>query len=237
MGATHKRILSCILAITAPIHAAVIIQLRVLEGEGAVYGIGSRATRGLTVQVTDESGKPVEGASVSFTLPVGGPGGTFKSGLRTEVLTTQADGKAAIWGMQWNRLPGPFEIKITASKDKARAGIVSTQYLNNFGPAKAGDFAMPKAGDFATPKAGDFATPKAGDFTTPKAGDFTTHKAGGEGTFRASHGHTKWIVIAALAAGAAAGLALGRTSHTPTAVATSPVGLQIGSPSIILGHP
>ena len=198
-----------------------IIQLRVLEGEGAVYAIGSRATRGLTVQVTDESGKPVEGATVSFTLPIAGPGGTFKSGLRTEVLATQADGKAAIWGMQWNRLPGPFEIKITASKDQARAGIVSTQYLNNFGP----------------PKAGDFAAPKAADFTTPKAGDFTPHKAGGEGTFRASHSHTKWIVIAALAAGAAAGLALGRTSHTPAAVATSPVGLQIGSPSIIVGHP
>lgn len=229
MGAIHKRVLSCFLAITAPIHAAVIIQLRVLEGEGAVYAIGSRATRGLTVQVTDESGKPVEGATVSFTLPIAGPGGTFKSGLRTEVLATQADGKAAIWGMQWNRIPGPFEIKITASKDQARAGIVSTQYLNNFGP--------PKAGDFATPKTGAFATPKAGDFAAPKAGGFTPHKAGGEGTFRASHSHTKWIVIAALAAGAAAGLALGRTSHAPAAVATSPVGLQIGSPSIILGHP
>ena len=218
MGATHKRVLSCILTgclaiAVPPLHAAVIIQLRVLEGEGAVYAIGSRATRGLTVQVTDESGKPVEGATVSFTLPIAGSGGTFKSGLRTEVLATQADGKAAIWGMQWNRLPGPFEIKITASKDQARAGIVSTQYLNNFGP------------------------PKAGDFATPKAGDFTPHKAGGEGTFRASHSHTKWIVIAALAAGAAAGLVLGRTSHTPAAVATSPVGLQIGSPSIILGHP
>jgi hypothetical protein len=226
VGAIHKRVLSCILTgclaiAVPPIHAAVIIQLRVLEGEGAVYAIGSRATRGLTVQVTDESGKPVEGATVSFTLPIAGSGGTFKSGLRTEVLATQADGKAAIWGMQWNRLPGPFEIKITASKDQARAGIVSTQYLNNFGP----------------PKAGDFATPKAGDFATPKAGDFTPHKAGGEGTFRASHSHTKWIVIAALAAGAAAGLALGRTAHTPAAVATSPVGLQIGSPSIILGHP
>ena len=225
MGAIHKHVLSCILTgclviAVSPIQAAVIIQLRVLEGEGAVYAIGSRATRGLTVQVTDESGKPVEGATVSFTLPIAGPGGTFKSGLRTEVLATQADGKAAISGMQWNRLPGPFEIKITASKDQARAGIVSTQYLDNFGAPKAGDFAAPKVGDFATPKAGDF-----------------THKAGGEGTFRSSHSHTKWIVIAALAAGAAAGLALGRTSHTPAAVATSPVGLQIGSPSIIVGHP
>ena len=233
MGAIHKRVLSCILTgclviAIPPIQAAVIIQLRVLEGEGAVYAIGSRATRGLTVQVTDESGKPVEGATVSFTLPIAGPGGTFKSGLRTEVLATQADGKAAIWGMQWNRLPGPFEIKITASKGQARAGIVSTQYLNNFGPTK---------GDLATPKATDLATPKATDLATPKASDFATHKAGGEGTFRASHSHTKWIVIAALAAGAAAGLALGRTSHVPVAAAAPPVGLQIGSPSIIIGHP
>ena len=205
MRATHTHIrglLSCILtacliAAAPPVHAAVIIQVQVLEGEGAVYATGSRATRGLTVQVTDESGKPVEGATVSFTLPSAGPGGTFKSGLRTEVLTTPADGKAGIWAMQWNRTPGPFEIKITAAKDQARAGIVCTQYLN----------------ELAAPK------------------------TGGEGTFHASHSHTKWFVIAAVAAGAAAGLAMGRTSHTAAAPGPSSVGLQIGSPSIILGHP
>ena len=31
-----------------------ILQIRILEGEGAVYPIGARATRGVTVQVTDE---------------------------------------------------------------------------------------------------------------------------------------------------------------------------------------
>lgn len=207
MGGIRKRIrglCSCALAgwlaATAwPIHAAVIIQLRVLEGEGAVYATGSRATRGLTVQVTDESGKPVEGAIVSFTLPITGPGGTFKSGLRSEVITTPADGKAAIWGMQWNRTSGPFEIRITASKDQARAGIVSTQYLN--------DLVLPKSG-------------------------------GGEGAFYASHhSHAKWIVVAAVAAGALAGVALARTSHSSAAATAPAVGLQIGSPSIILGHP
>ncbi len=113
-----------------PLNAAVIVQLRVIEGEGSVYGAGTRATRGITVQVTDEAGKPVEGASVSFRLPEEGPSGVFASGLRTEVVTTRPDGRASIWGMQWNKAAGPFEIRITAVKDQARAGIVSAQYLS-----------------------------------------------------------------------------------------------------------
>lgn len=123
---------------TGPAGAAVIVQLRVVEGEGAVYPIGSRATRGLTVQVTDETGKPVDGASVSFRLPEQGPGGTFSGGLRTEVVTTHADGKASIWGMQWNKTPGPFEIRITAVKDQARAGVVSGQILSEASKPVAG---------------------------------------------------------------------------------------------------
>ena len=110
--------------------AAVIVQLRVVDGEGAVHATASRATRGITVQVTDESGKPVEGATVSFRLPDQGPSGTFTGGLKSEVALTHADGKATVWGMQWNKLPGPFEVRITAVKDQARAGLVSAQYLS-----------------------------------------------------------------------------------------------------------
>jgi hypothetical protein len=109
----------------------VIVQIKVLDGEGAVYPTGSRAARGLTVIVTDDSGKPVDGATVSFRLPDDGPTGTFSSGLRSEVITTKADGRAAVWGMQWNKAAGPFEIRVTAVKDQARAGIVCTQYLSN----------------------------------------------------------------------------------------------------------
>jgi hypothetical protein len=176
----------------------VVIQLRVMEGDGAVYGIGSRATRGLAVQVSDETGKPVEGAAVSFQLPGDGSGGAFASGGRTEIVTTKSDGIAAIWGMQWNKTPGAFEIRVTASKGQARAGIAVTQYLSD------------------------------------------TVKSGGEGTFTASHhSRNKWLLIGVAAGGAVAGLVVrGSLSKSAAAAATTPaVPLQIGSPSLIVGHP
>ena len=120
------------------LNASVIVQLKVVEGEGSVYRTGTRATRGLTVLVTDETGKPVENAAVSFRLPDEGATGVFSSGLRTEVVTTGANGKATVWGMQWNKTPGPVEIRITAVKDQARAGLVSTQYLSDAVAPKAG---------------------------------------------------------------------------------------------------
>jgi len=163
---------------TIPLDASVIVQLKVVEGEGSVYRTGSRATRGLTVSVTDETGKPVENAAVSFRLPDEGATGIFSSGLRTEVVTTGANGRATVWGMQWNKTPGPVEIRITTIKDQARAGIVSTQYLS----------------------------------------DAIAPKAGGEGTFSASHkSRTKWVLIAAAAGGAVAGLAFGRSKGTTAA--------------------
>jgi hypothetical protein len=114
------------------------VQLRVIEGEGAVYRTGTRATRGLTVLVTDEAGKPVDMAAVSFRLPDEGATGTFNSGLRTEIVTTGPDGRASVWGMQWNKTVGPVEIRVTAIKDQARAGIISTQYLSDSVAPKSG---------------------------------------------------------------------------------------------------
>ena len=61
-----------------------ILQIKVTEGEGAVYAVGGRATRGVTVQVTDETGKPVEAATVSFRLPDSGAAGTFASGSQRD---------------------------------------------------------------------------------------------------------------------------------------------------------
>jgi hypothetical protein len=107
-----------------------ILQVRIIEGEGAVYAAGSRATRGITVQVTDEIGKPVDGAAVNFRLPDDGPGGTFANGSKTEIVTTRPDGRAGVWGMQWNRAAGPFEVRITVVKGPARAGTVCAQSLS-----------------------------------------------------------------------------------------------------------
>ncbi len=123
-----------------------ILQIRVIEGEGAVHAPGSRSTRPLTVEVTDETGKPVEGAAISFHLPEEGSGGVFANGMRTEVAVTDSHGHASVHGLQLNRAPGPFQIRIVASKEQARAGMVSFQYIAEPGsgagpgghPAKAG---------------------------------------------------------------------------------------------------
>lgn len=130
--------LCCALAFAVSANASVIVQLKVVEGDGVEYRTGTRATRGLTVLITDETGKPVDMAAVSFRLPDEGASGTFNSGLRTEIVTTGPDGRASVWGMQWNKTPGPVEIRVTAIKEQARAGIISTQYLSDTVAAKAG---------------------------------------------------------------------------------------------------
>lgn len=108
------------------------------EGDGSAYPIGSRATRGITVLIADDAGKPVEGATVSFRLPETGPGGTFSNGSKIEILTTRADGRASVWGMKWNRQAGAFDVRITATKGQARAGTVCSQHLTEAsGPAAA----------------------------------------------------------------------------------------------------
>jgi hypothetical protein len=106
-----------------------ILRIQVVEGEGTVHGPGSRSARPLTVDVTDETGRPVEGAAVTFHLPENGPGGSFANGLRTEVATTDARGRASAPSFQLNRTPGRFAIRIIASKEQARAGMESFQYV------------------------------------------------------------------------------------------------------------
>jgi hypothetical protein len=106
------------------------LQLKVLEGDGATYPPGSRATRGVGVMVSDETGRPVEGATVGFTLPMTGPGGEFAAGGRSEVIVTRGDGVASAWGMRWNRTAGPFELRVTAVKGQAHAEASVHQFLS-----------------------------------------------------------------------------------------------------------
>ena len=106
-----------------------ILQIRVIEGEGAVHLPASRSVRPIVVEITEETGKPVSGAAVSFHLPEDGPGGAFVNGLRTEVVITDSHGRASLHGLVANRIPGRFQIRILASKEQARAGTVSFQYV------------------------------------------------------------------------------------------------------------
>ena len=107
-----------------------VLHIQVIEGEGAVNAAGARNARPLAVEVTDETGKPVESVSVSFHLPEDGPGGTFGNGLRTDVTVTDSSGRANLHTIVLNRTPGRFAIRIVASKEQARAGIISFQYIS-----------------------------------------------------------------------------------------------------------
>jgi hypothetical protein len=112
-----------------------ILQIQVIGGEGSVHAPGARDARAIAVVVTDETGRPVEGAAVSFHLPDQGPSGTFVNGLHTEVAITDERGRAVVRSIEFNRVPGRFEIRIVASKEQARAGTVSFQYIAGAGMA------------------------------------------------------------------------------------------------------
>jgi hypothetical protein len=186
---------------------AIHLQLKVIEGEGAVHVAGSRSSEPLTIQVSDEVGRPVAGAAVSFLMPGDGPAGIFANGLSTEILTTGRDGRASVEKIRWGHATGPVRIRITAMKSKARAGLVATQYVE----------ARVETDD-----------------QTPQGPSHAVSKP-----------RKKWIAIAVIAAGAAAGgLALGVSGSKPvnnspaaSAAATEPMDVQVGLPTITIGKP
>jgi hypothetical protein len=106
-----------------------ILQLQMVECEGTIHPAGVRSPHPITVSVTDEAGRPVAGAAVSFHLPDTGPGGAFLNGLRTDVAVTDERGRATVRAFHANRVPGRFQIRVLASKEHARAGTVSFQYV------------------------------------------------------------------------------------------------------------
>ncbi len=132
---TSLRAAALTLALAACFRAAgddvSVLQIRTVEGEGAVHRCGARAAVGMAVQVTDETGKPVEGVMVSFRMPEDGPGGIFTNGLNTAVIATDSAGRAWVTGMRWNRTPGPLHVRVTAAKGQARAGTTIFVYLSD----------------------------------------------------------------------------------------------------------
>ncbi len=135
--AAELRMAGYVLALAWPALAAaqsVALEIRTLQGEGAVQPAGRRVVAPLSVLVTDEIGRPVAGAAVTFRLPEEGPGGVFASGLKTEVMRTGPDGRATVHEIRWNRMAGPVRIRVTAVHGEARAGTIVHQYLSSSAP-------------------------------------------------------------------------------------------------------
>ena len=190
-----------------------VLLIRVVEGESAVHGAGSRVQRALTVQVTDETGRPLEAVAISFRLPDSGPSGVFPNGLRSALVLTDAQGRASAWDVRWAAEPGPVQVRVTAVKASARAGAMVTQYVS--ASKTAGPHSV-----FGQP-------PKPRNSPQP----------GATGKLVAVV-----IAVAGAAAGGAA-LALGRSKQStgPAAIGGSAPGAQpsltIGPPTVTVGSP
>lgn len=209
----------------------VLIQLQIIEGEGAIHTAGTKASRPITVQVTDETGKPVEGAGVTFRLPEESATGFFDTGLRSDVQITGRDGRATVWSIVWGKAPGPVKIRVTASKDVARAGTIVSQYLNEPSGVSPTVASTPAPDSTRTVATGIRpAVPVIDPAPKPVA-------AGKRRT------NTRWLLVGVAAGGAVAAAVLAGKGG---AVASSASGgsnvppiptISIGSPTISVGKP
>ena len=106
-----------------------LLEAHIISGEGQVSHPGSHLPRPLVVEVTDETGQGVPGALVSFRTPDNGVSGTFRNGLKSEILTTDRAGRVALHGLEAGGFAGPFQIRMTVAKGEARTGAVSNQFI------------------------------------------------------------------------------------------------------------
>jgi len=91
------------------------LAILVVQGEGVINDLKDQTSHESVVQVVDDNQKPVAGAAVVFFLPNDGPGGTFFDGTKSLTVTTDAQGRAIIRGIRFNRLSGQMKIRVTAS--------------------------------------------------------------------------------------------------------------------------
>jgi hypothetical protein len=242
------------------------LRITIVAGEGEKYSEGAHANKPLVIQVTDGSGQPVEGARVSFQLPEDGPGGTFLNGLRTDLAITDANGRANIRGLQINRIPGQFTIRITAAKEQVRAGVVVNQFVQSIqnatgavqlkpaqrsaksstatvGPAKTAA-SLPSSKREAASLAGGVGAPQ----NPARTATITITDNSARHVVKASAGHSshknshkKWIWLGILAAGGAAGAFAGSNAGAPSATHGPAAGatpsVSIGTPTVNIGKP
>jgi len=106
---------------------APMLNLVVIEGEGAINNIRQRTAREPIVQVQDENHRPVAGAIVTFTLPGRGASGVFGNGSQTLTVTTDQQGQAVARGLRPNGIKGQVRIRVNANHNGQTANTVITQ--------------------------------------------------------------------------------------------------------------
>ena len=106
---------------------APMLNLVVVEGEGAINNVRQRTAREPIVQVQDENHRPVAGAIVTFTLPGRGASGVFANGSQTLTVTTDQQGQAVARGLRPNGVKGQMQIRVNANYRGQTANTTITQ--------------------------------------------------------------------------------------------------------------
>ena len=108
------------------------LQMQVVDDPGAAIQ-HSKSGKGYTVSVTDSTGVPVSEAAVAFRLPE--RTGRFPDGTRAMVVYTDAEGKASFPAIYWDEADGQVELRLTAAKGTAHAGLLIEQMVRPEHPA------------------------------------------------------------------------------------------------------
>ena len=93
----------------------------VVTGEGAIHNIIRQVVVEPIVEVRDEQGRPVAGATVLFSSPESGPSVSFLDGSRRMTVRTDESGRARARGMVPNIQEGAYMIEVTATMAGLRA--------------------------------------------------------------------------------------------------------------------
>ncbi len=105
------------------------LQLRVVEKDGNSLSGSEASGKGVTVEVTDETGSRVANAAVVFRLPTSGSTAVFRDGTYTATIYTDVAGQARVSDIQWGSGAGPVPLRITASKGSLHAGLMFEQTI------------------------------------------------------------------------------------------------------------
>jgi hypothetical protein len=89
------------------------LKLTVLIGENAVNNVRAPMPADLVVEVRDPNDRPLEGATVTFQLPLMGPSGSFEGGARNQDVRTNVQGQAAV-SFTPNTETGRMKIQVKA---------------------------------------------------------------------------------------------------------------------------
>jgi hypothetical protein len=103
------------------------IKIVIQEGQSAINNMQLRRAKEPVVQVTAESGAPIQRASVTFQLPDTGPGGVFADGNKMLTVQTDEKGQAVGRGLRPNQTAGRYQIRVTASYRGATASAVISE--------------------------------------------------------------------------------------------------------------